>query len=724
MIGFLNYHLQSQPFGSNNIVKFTDYSNLKIIGTVLEKEEYSGQDKYSISLKVKEIEKDGLKLSVSGLTLVNIYLKNCPYQYGDILSIQGKIIQPSSQENFGDFNYRFFLAQKRIFTQINIWQEQYITKIGTEKMNQFIAFSKRIRDRLKNIINILIGPPYNNLLIGILLGERNDLSSEIKDIFLESGIMHILAVSGLHVGIIIAALYFILKLVPLSPPLKAIIIIISLIFYSSLLGFRSSVLRATLMLFPIIMGNLLNRKRNVYLSFYFSAWIILLFNPLLLYEAGFLLSFTVTFFMIYLPPILYKIFSGFNPYLKKPLSLSLAAWIGIFPLSAYYFNKVSLIGVIANLFIIPLVGIVVITGFLFTIIGFINLSLANILAKITYIILISINWLAKIFSSLPLAYINIKQPSIIAIFMFYLLIFCIFKIIYPKMCLLQIRRRNLITVLMVIIIIIFFQQSYPSGELIVTFINVGEGDCILIETPQGKNLLIDGGGTPFSNFDIGNKIVVPYLRRKGIQHIHLIILTHPDLDHLEGLMTVVKEMKVSNFVDSGIVSQNIEYQKLINLINEKGISYGSLIAGDQIILSKNLEILVLNPTSHPDFYSKTDLNNSSLVLKLFYKNARILFTGDIEEEAEKEILLNQYTIRSDILKIAHHGSLSSTSPDFLEKVNPKIAIISVGDNNFNHPHPLIINRLEDYGIKVYRTDQNGTIVIQTDGDRYKLNTLR
>jgi len=250
MIGFLNYHLQSQPFGSNNIVKFTDYSNLKIIGTVLEKEEYSGQDKYSISLKVKEIEKDGLKLSVSGLTLVNIYLKNCPYQYGDILSIQGKIIQPSSQENFGDFNYRFFLAQKRIFTQINIWQEQYITKIGTEKMNQFIAFSKRIRDRLKNIINILIGPPYNNLLIGILLGERNDLSSEIKDIFLESGIMHILAVSGLHVGIIIAALYFILKLVPLSPPLKAIIIIISLIFYSSLLGFRSSVLRATTVINP------------------------------------------------------------------------------------------------------------------------------------------------------------------------------------------------------------------------------------------------------------------------------------------------------------------------------------------------------------------------------------------------------------------------------------------------------------------------------------------
>lgn len=724
LIGLLNYHLHYQPLGSQNIINFIDNTNLTIIGTVLEKEEYPGQEKYSLHLKIKEIEKKGEKVQASGITLVNVYLKDCPFQYGDILRIKGKISPPYLQGNFGEFDYRLYLAQRRIFTVVNVWQEQKISKIGTENINQLFSISVKIRDRLKKITNQLINSPYNSLLIGILLGERNGLSPEVKDTFIESGIMHILAVSGLHVGIIVAALSLLFKFLSLPRPLKAVLLLLSLIFYSSLSGFRPSVLRAALMFSLLVIGNLLNRQRNIYLSLFFSAWLILLFNPLLIYDAGFLLSFTVTFFILYFPPILQEVLSRINPLIRNPLSLSIAAWIGIFPLSAYYFYKISLIGIIANLFIIPLVGIAVVTGLLIFVIGLIYLPLASLLANIESYILMSINLLAQKFSSLPFAYLHIQQPSILIIFLFYLLIFYIIEIAYPRMCSLHIKNRNILVILLITLVIVFVQLSYPSKDLQVSFINVGEGDCILVETPQGKNILIDGGGTPFSDFDVGNKIVVPYLQRKGINRINLMILTHPDLDHLEGLIAVAKELKIDAFLDNGAGGNLPEYRELIGLVKEKNIPYYQLTAGDQIILNKDLEMLILNPAYNSYFYDKSDLNNSSIVIKLFYKNAKFFFTGDIEEEAEKEMLSSPYNLESDILKIAHHGSISSTSPEFLERVNPKIAIISAGSSNFNHPNPIVIQRLEEKRIKIYRTDQNGTILTKTDGQIYKLNTLR
>jgi len=726
LIGLLNYQLHIQPLGKQNIANFSNDPTLTITGIVLEKEEYPGREKYSLHLKVKEIEKQGRKIQVSGITLVNVYLKDCPYQYGDVLRIKGKISPPSQKNNFGEFDYRLYLAQKRIFTIVNIWEEQKISKIGIEKVNPFISISVKARDKLKNITNKLINPPYNSLLIGILLGEKDELSPEVKDTFIESGTMHILAVSGLHVGIIVMVLFSLLKFVPLSRQLKFILIISYLIFYASLTGFRPSVLRAVLMFSILVAGNLLSRKRNIYLTLFFSAWLILLFNPLLIYDAGFLLSFTVTFFILYLPQIWQEILCKITPLIRNPLSLSIAAWIGIFPLSAYYFYKVSLIGIIANLFVIPLVGIVVVIGFLIFLIGLIDLSSAGWLANIEFYILKGINLLVQKLSSLPFAYLNIQQPSIIIIFLFYLLIFYIFEIIYPKMCSLQIKNRNTLILLLMITIIIFFSLSYPSEELLVNFLNVGEGDCILIEAPKGKTILIDGGGTPFNDFDVGSKLVIPYLRRKGINRINLMILTHPDLDHLEGLVYVVKELKVDNFLDNGFGGNLPEYRELMELIKEKNIPYYQLTAGDQIILNQDLEILVLNPFYNPYFYEKSDLNNASIVIKLFYKNAKFLFTGDIEAEAEKEMLSFWYNLESDILKIAHHGSISSTSSEFLEKVDPKIAIISAKSNNFDHPHPKIIQRLEEKKIKIYRTDQNGTIIIHTDGDGqiYNLKTLR
>jgi len=724
LIGIFNYNLNSSPIGANHIVNFVGDKKLTIVCTVLDKEYYPNQEKMSLKVKANQIERGDYSIGTQGLILVNTYLGDCPYEYGDVLRIKGKLDKPAGQKNFGEFDYELYLARERIFTYLNIWQEKDIKKIGEDDSSFLVSFSLSARNKIKEITKQTLPPPYNYLLIGMLLGEKSFIPADLKEVFAEAGIMHILAVSGLHVGIIAMALLFFLSMLRLPKKPKLLILISILIMYASITGFRPSVLRATIMFILLIGGKLINRGRNLNISLFFAAFLILLSNPLILYDAGFLLSFIVTFFIINLAPILQELFSKVVVWIKNPLAVSTAAWIGIFPLSAYFFTKVSMISIISNIFIIPLTGVAVILGFITFFIGLISISLASMIASINYLILNLITLIAKSFSSLPFAFIYVAQPSIIVIILYYLMVFFIIEMFCKKTLSQNIKKKAGLIVLSLISLIIIVQVFYPVDDLKVNFINVGEGDCILIEAPGKTNILIDGGGTPQSDFDVGSKIVIPYLRRKGINKINLLILTHPHLDHLEGLLPVLEELKVDAVLDSGLICDLSEYEEFISIIQAKGIPYYKAKAGDNIIFNNSLEIFLLNPLYDIDFYEESDFNNASIVVKLYYKNSNFLFTGDIEREAEKRLLVWQNILNSDILKVGHHGSSTSTTVEFLDKVDPIIAVITVGKNNFGHPSPKIIERLEDKNIQIYRTDEDGTIVIRTNGREYWIKTLR
>lgn len=724
LIGIFNYNLNSNPIGANHIANFMEDKKSTIICTVLDKEYYPNQDKISFKVKVSQIERGDFSIRTQGLILVNTYLDDSPYEYGDVLKIKGKLEKPIGQKNFGEFDYELYLAREKIFTYINIWQEKDIQKIGENDSNFLVSFSLSARDKIKEITKQTLPPPYNYLLVGMLLGEKSFIPSHLKEIFAEAGIMHILAVSGLHVGIIAMALLALLSMLKLPKKFKLFILILILITYASITGFRPSVLRATIMFILLIGGKLINRSRNLNISLFFAAFLILLLNPLILYDAGFLLSFIVTFFIINLSPILQGLLSKIVVWIKNPLAVSTAAWVGIFPLSAYFFSKVSIISIVSNIFIIPLTGIAVILGFITFFIGLMSISLAGLFANLNYLVLNLITLIAKSFSSLPFAFIYVAQPSVMLIILYYLTVFFIIEIFYKKTLSPKIKKKAILIVLSVTLLIIIVQVFYPADNLKVNFINVGEGDCILIEAPNKINILIDGGGTPQSDFDVGNKIVIPYLRRKGINEIDLLILTHPHLDHLEGLLPILKEFKVDMVLDSGLLCDSSEYKEFISLILEKGISYHKAKAGDNFIFSNNLEIFLLNPLYDSDFYEESDFNNASIVVKLFYKNANFLFTGDIEEAAEKKLLVWQNILQSDILKVAHHGSSTSTNLEFLDKVNPNIAVITVGKNHFGHPSQKIIERLEDKNIQIYQTDEDGTVIVRTNGQEYWIRTLK
>ena len=724
LIGIFNYNLNSSPIGPEHIANFIGDKKLTIIGKVLEKEFYPNQEKISLKVKVYQIEGKDNSIKAQGLILVNTYLDNCPFEYGDVLKIKGVLEKPIKQKNFGEFNYELYLAREKIFTYLNIWQERDILKIGEDNSNFFSSFSLSARNKIKEITKQTLPAPYNYLLIGMLLGEKSFIPPDLKELFADAGIMHILAVSGLHVGIIAMALLAFLNMLRLPKKLKLLTLILILIVYASITGYRPSVLRATIMFILLIGGKLINRNRNLNSSLFFAAFLILLLNPLILYDAGFLLSFVVTFFIINLSPILQELFSKKIVWIGNSLAVSTAAWVGIFPLSAYFFTKVSIISIVSNIFILPLTGIAIILGFVTFFIGLASISLAGAIANINYLVLNLITFIAKSFSLLPFAFIYVAQPSIIVITFYYLMVFFMIEMYYKKTLSQNIKKKAILIVLVIILLIIIVQVLYPVADLKVTFINVGEGDCILVEAPNKINILIDGGGTPQSDFDVGSKVVVPYLRRKGINEIDLLILTHPDLDHLEGLLSVLMAFKVNMVLDSGLPCDSSEYKEFISIILKKGIPYHQAKAGDNFIFNNSLEIFLLNPLNDSDFYEESDFNNASIVVKLFYKNADFLFTGDIEEAAENKLLVWQNILQSDILKVGHHGSANSTNVEFLDKVDPSIAIITVGKNSFGHPSQKVIDRLEDRNIKTYRTDENGTVIVRTNGQEYWIKTLR
>ena len=724
LIGVFNYNFNSSPTGANHIASFIEDKKLTIVCTVLDKEYYPNQGKISFKVKANRIERGDSSIGTQGLILVNTYLGDCPYEYGDVLKIRGKLEKPIEQKNFGEFNYELYLAREKIFTYLNVWQEKDIKKIGEDNSNFLVSFSLSARDKIKEITSQTLPPPYNYLLIGMILGEKNFIPPALKEIFAEAGIMHILAVSGLHVGIIAMALLFFLSLLKLPKKPKLLVMISILIMYASITGFRPSVLRATIMFVLLIGGKLINRSRNLNISLFFAAFLILLSNPLILYDAGFLLSFIVTFFIINLSPILQELFSKIVVWIKNPLAVSTAAWIGIFPLSAYFFTKVSMISIISNIFIIPLTGIAVILGFVTFFIGLVSISLAGVIASINYLILNLITLMAKSFSLFPFAYVYVAQPSVLLIILYYLTVFFVIEIFYKKRLSQKIKKNAALLVLSAILLIIIVQVFSPEDNLKVNFINVGEGDCILIEAPNKINILIDGGGTPQSDFDVGSKIVIPYLRRKGINEIDLLILTHPHLDHLEGLLPILRELKVNAVLDSGFICDVSEYREFISTIEKKNIPYYQTKSGDNYIFGKNMEMLILNPPHISNLDNDSDFNNHSIVVKLYYKNTNFLFTGDIEREAEKRLLVWQNILNSDVLKLGHHGSSTSTTGEFLDKVDPMIAVITVGKNNYGHPSQKVIERLEDRNIKIYRTDENGTVIIRTNGQEYWIKTLR
>lgn len=455
-----------------------------------------------------------------------------------------------------------------------------------------------------------------------------------------------------------------------------------------LTGATASVVRACIMSILGLMSFLFYRKSDVYNNLAFSSFIILIFNPYTIFDMGFLLSYGGTIGIILFSNKLSKKFPIKNKilnYIKEMFFVCISANIIIIPIIMYNFNTLSLTFFISNVLVSPIMGIVVILGFVQIFLSIININLAYLLSIFLNPMLEILIFIADFTAKLPLSKILIPTPNIIFIIIYYVIILFCNKINIKKTI-----------IILSIIIIIFNLLNLLPKDLRIYFIDVGQGDSTLILTPKGNSILIDGGGSETGSFDVGEKILLPYLLDRGVTKIDYMMISHFDSDHVGGLFSILENLRVEHVLISKQGKESENYKHFLEISKRKKIKVIYAEAGDRINIEKNMFFEILFPTRN--LISENILNNNSIVARLVYKNIKILFTGDIEEIAEKE-LIKLYSktnkLRADILKVAHHGSKSSTIASFLKLVNPRISLIGVGaTNTFGHPNIGVLERLE------------------------------
>ena len=693
--------------------KYKNVLEIKVIATIKKinkKEENYNQ--YLIKVKDKKFKNDYLLLNT-----------NQELNYGDIIEVYGEFKEPSTSRNYKGYDYKQYLKSIKVYGTVNA---KNIKLIGKNYSNILESLASIIQEHIKiTIQNNITNKDNIGLLMGILIGNDELLSEEAKDNFRNSSLSHIMAVSGLHVTFVALGLQKALELLKIPKRISKIFIIIFLTLFIYISGQGTSVKRACIMMSIYLGADILYRKNSTINSISLAVLLILLENPYSITDISFLLSFGGTIGIIYISTIMQRNKkSKVINYIKETINVCVSAQIFILPILIIYFNNISLTFIISNILISPIIGIVIILGFISVIIPFKPLFF---ILNIFLSIIINIS---KFVSSLPFSNIKVITPNIGTVVIYYIFVIAIvyikriklkdekrvteIKILnnYSKILLIiKNNKKKIISAILILSLILNTYNIIPKS-LKIHFIDVGQGDACLIDTAYGKKILIDTGGSTDGTYDVGKNITLPYLLDRKVLKLDYVIISHFDSDHCDGLTEVIKYIKIKNLIISKQSEISYEYTKLINMAKQKNIKILIVKAGDKIQLDKETYINIISPEDNLKF---NDLNNNSIVFSLKYRKFSILFTGDIEREAE-EYLIKKYKktniLKADILKVAHHGSKSSSTQEFLKEINPKIALIGVGaDNNFGHPNFEVIDRLKNYDVKIYRTDECGEISI-------------
>lgn len=676
-----------------------DNKNISIEGTIIsdiEEKEYN----YTFTIRTKD-----------DYFLVNLKKnkEEISLEYGDKLQISGEYQEPNKARNYKGFDYKNYLKINKIYGIIRVDLYTNIIIKHQKNLSNFKLLIHKIREKLKQNIQELLTKETYALGIGILIGDNSRINEKIVEDFKNSNLSHMLAVSGAHISYVVLTVSILFTKKRAGIKAQRVVTIMMMLFFMELTQMTSSVVRAGISCIIYMLASLLYRKADVINAMAISTLLILLNNPFKLFDIGFQLSYAGTLgIILFCKLINIPIKNKLLKYLKDSIIISISANIFIIPIMMYQFNTISLTFILSNLLAGPLLGISIILEIIVLLISFMSINIAAIPAKVLNILLILIINIANWFSNIEISKIYVITPKIISIVAYYLI--CAAIILKQK-------NRKIIVIIMLTVLII---NLFPTPKkLRINFIDVGQGDSTLIRTETNKVILIDSGGsTASSSFDVGNKVLLPYLLDRRIKKIDFIIVSHFDADHCQAFETVIDNINVRKVVvcKQSMITQ--EYLNIINKCKKKNIKIIVVERGDKLKIDKRTEFEILHPGERFLNDGKGGLNANAIVCKMNYKlnNGKIfsiLFTGDIEVESEKELeQVYGKKLKADILKIAHHGSKTSSREEFIKLVSPKIALIGVGENNkFGHPADITLERLEKENVKVYRTDQMGEVSI-------------
>lgn len=718
---------------------YKEFNPSEIIVTIIsnnKESEYKNTYKVRVE-NLKGYEDINLILRVSKSKKINL-------NYGDKIKVSGEYIIPDEARNYGGFNYKQYLKTQKVY---GIYEADKVEILKYNNLNFIELFSNKVKVKIIENFNKILPEDTSQLFLGILIGYDDNLSEDIEESFRKSSLTHLLAVSGSHIAYIIVGLSFLLKKLKIPKRLTQIITIVFLIFFMYITDFSSSVVRASEMGIILLMSMIFLRKNDIQTTISISILLILIENPYKILDIGLLLSYFATIGII--------CFSKLNKKSKRELTLkerliesikemvliTVFANIFVIPIMIYNFNTISLTFVISNVIAGIIIGPITIGGFILIIISFISIKFTYVISILYNLLLDLLIQSTNLTSLIPLSEILVPTPSIVIIIIYYIILFFYMLYIFLKKeyynryimkkiskCILgtskYIKKNYKIIIAYIIIcfILITLALKIIPKDLEIYFIDVGQGDSTLIITPTNKKILIDSGGSETGNFDVGKNTLVPYLLDRKIISLDYICISHFDSDHCDGFKYLLKNIKVKNIILSKQYETTNNFKEIINIANKKKINVIKVEAGNILNIDKFVKFKIFSPGKA----LTNDINDNSIVMKLEYNNFSCLFTGDISKQIEKK-LVKQYgnELKSTILKVAHHGSKTSSDEDFINQVSPKISLIGVGKNNkFGHPNEEVLKTLKDINSKVFRTDEKGEITLKVNRRGIDINTYK
>ncbi len=637
------------------------------------------------------------------------------FSVGDRVAFSGELAAPSLATYPGGYDEAYQLAVEGYACKI--FPEE-IQKTGAERT--FGVLLAEGRERLHRVIEQILPANEGGILKALVTGEHEDIPEETRELYTKAGVIHILCISGLHLsllGFYIEALLS--RVLRCGRGLTTAAILLLSALFLCFTGITPSAVRAVLMMYVLQIGKYLFCLYDRRSSIAAAAMLILLFEPLYLFHAGFQLSF-VTVLGICIGAERLEQSKGRKRSrldgIKELLLLSFYASIWSFPLVAYHFYSVSLVGVLANLVILPLSGLLLGFGILSAVLGLFSIPLATFAAGSVYIILQIYEKTCRLLTSLPFASVLVGRPTVWVIALYGMLLLLLLYGAERKWSWLG---GAAICAAMWCCI---FGNRMLWKENLVTFLDVGQGDAAVITTYDKRACLIDGGGIYGRDFgeNTGELVILPYLQSLGIDRLDGAFLSHMDRDHMFGLLEAVDALPTEALYlpDYPMTEEDA---LLREVVERRGIPLYTLGNG---AISADGAWGCLYPFSGLVFETE-DSNLSSLVLRYRYGGTDILFTGDLPELGERLLLQKGVDVSADVLKVSHHGSRGATTEEFLRAVRAREAVISCGQNNlYGHPHDETLARLEQADVEVERTDEEGSIFLRlTPHGERKIQTM-
>lgn len=627
------------------------------------KSKYTKDDKEFIGIVTKyEVKEDKITIEIKAKEKLLITYK---YQdkefnnlsYGDKIKVKGTLITPSKNTNQNTFNYQKYLYYKKIYYLVEA------TSINKIANNHNYLYT--IKNTLYQKINKLKSSNY----IKTLLFCDNTLSKEIKESYRINGISHLFSVSGMHINFFVSIIYLYLNKITYNKRIKYLITNIFIITYLILFP-SSSLLRSAVMSILYSINYLLKLKIKKIDILLLTLGVSLLINPFIIYDLGYIYSYTITFFLVLSSSTLKK-----KNKINKIIYISLLSFLVSIPITIYNSYEINIISILLNIILVPIISIIILPLTILT-------YIFPILDSILYLFANTLETISLFISKINITKIIFPKPSLLIIVLYYI----IFLLSYQN---------KKYFYLNIILLIIIYISPYLNSNFEVVMFEVGEADCHLIKYPYNKNtILIDTGK---NEYKIKNE-VIPYLKSIGIKKIDYLIITHGDEDHIGGSITLINNFQVKNVILNKGTFTDIE-KELIKNLNKKKIPYQINI--NKINLS-NHTIYLLNNTKY------NNENDNSIITYFTYQKYKFLYMGDASINTEDNLLENYNLNNISILKVGHHGSNTSSSKDFISQINPSISLISVGENNiYHHPNKEVINNLSKS--RIYRTDINNMV---------------